>query len=251
MKPIRACLPSGRCGCWLLMFPLSCALAGVTEVPAGNAPPQLSLPRVPTPDLTGADVYDVDPQASSVHVLVYRAGKFARLGHNHVVTVLGLTGRLWISRLTEQSGFELSFPVAELLVDDPDARRAFGPDFPPMVSDADRAGTRRNMLRPEVLDAERYPSVIVRSRSVIGPVQAPHLTARITIKDVDRDLALTPLIEVNGARLTATGEFDIDQSDFGIRPFTALLGSLEVQDRLHVQFSLSAVARQNGIATSP
>lgn len=240
MKPIQQCLPSGRSGRWLLMLLLSGALPGVAEVPAGDMSPQLSLPRLPAPDLTGADVYDVDPQASSVHVLVYRGGKLARLGHNHVMTVLGLTGRVWISPLTEQSGFELSFPVAQLLVDDPDARRAFGPDFPPTVPDADRAGTRRNMLRPEVLDAARYPTVSVRSLAVIGPVQAPHLTARITIKGVDRDLALTPLVQVNGARLTATGEFDIYQSDFGIRPFTALLGALDVEDRLHVQFSLSA-----------
>ena len=93
-----------------------------------------------------------------------------------------LTGRVWMQPQFAASGFELSFPVADLIVDDPDARRAAGSDFPPDIPAADKEGTRKNMLREEVLDGESYPRVEVKSAKVGGSLQAPQVTARITIK---------------------------------------------------------------------
>jgi hypothetical protein len=48
---------------------------------------------------------------------------------------------------------------------------------------------------------------------------------------------------VNGDRLTASGEFEILQTDFGIKPFSVALGALEVKDRLLVRFKLVASQR--------
>jgi polyisoprenoid-binding protein YceI len=133
--------------------------------------------------------------------------------------------------------------VADLIVDDPDARRAAGTDFPPDIPDADKEGTRKNMLRKEVLDAETYPNVTVQSASVAGSLQAPKITARITIKNASHDVVVPASIVMNGDRLTASGEFDILQTDFGMKPFSVALGALEVQDRLHVRFNLAAMKR--------
>ncbi len=41
-------------------------------------------------------VYSVDPAASDIHWLVYKAGAFARLGHNHIISVGELTGRVTV-----------------------------------------------------------------------------------------------------------------------------------------------------------
>lgn len=198
------------------------------------------LPPAPEADLRGAVVYDVNPQASEVHILLYRGGTLARLGHNHVMTAAGLKGRVWIHPTLEKSGFELAFPVARLSVDDPEARRAAGKDFPPDIPQADRDGTRKNMLRAEVLDAEHHPTVTLRSVRVAGTPQAPQITVRITIRNVSRDVAVSSTMKVAGTSLTASGEFDIQQSDFGIKPFSAALGALEVQDRLHITFKIVA-----------
>lgn len=191
----------------------------------------------------GAEIYQIDPQASVLHIHVFRGGTFARLGHNHVITSKSVTGRVWMRPQFSDSGFELSFPVADLIVDDPDARRAAGSDFPPEIPAADKDGTRKNMLRKEVLDAENYPKVTVKSAAISGSMQAPRLTASITIKDATRDVVVPASIAVNGGRLTASGEFDIQQTDFGMKPFSVALGALEVQDRLHVRFDLVAVKR--------
>ncbi len=213
--------------------------------PPTPAPAVPSVPPGPSPEAipSGATIYQIDAQASDLHVLVYRGGTFARLGHNHVMSSKSLLGRVWMQPQFPEAGFELVFPVADLIVDDPDVRQAAGSDFPPEIPAADKEGTRKNMLRAEVLDAERYPRVEVKSVKVAGSLQAPQITARITIKETSREVPVPVAITIAGNRLTASGEFEILQTDFGIKPFSIAMGALEVKDRLLVRFKLVAMKR--------
>lgn len=199
------------------------------------------MPALPAADVSGATVYAVDAAASNVAILVYRGGTLARLGHNHVMTSQSVQGSLWLHPALARSGFELSFPVDELVVDDPAGRRAAGSEFPPEIPQADRDGTRRNMLRAEVLDGANYPTVKLRSVSLAGTQQAPSIITRITIKQISRDITVPATVRIEGSRVTASGEFDIEQSAFGITPFSIGLGALTVQDRLRVKFRIVAV----------
>lgn len=203
------------------------------EAPSG-VPPQAPA------DTRGAQLYDVNPGASEVDILVFRGGTLGRLGHNHVVTAKRLHGRVWIHPEFTRSGFELAFAVDDFVVDDPEARRAAGSEFPPDVPESDKEGTRRNMLKPEVLDAQRYPEVKVNSVRVSGTRAAPQITAQITIKSATRQVQVPAQVALAAGRLNATGEFEILQSDFGIEPFTAALGALAVQDRLRIRFRIVA-----------
>jgi polyisoprenoid-binding protein YceI len=99
------------------------------------------------------------------------------------------------------------------------------------------------MLKPELLDGDSYPRVKLRSATVGGTLQAPQVTARITIKDVSRDVQVPVKMAVEGAKLTASGEFDVLQTEFGIKPFSVALGALEVQDKLRIKFTIVAEKR--------
>ena len=208
--------------------------------PVRPPPPAPTVPPTPAADTRGATVYEVDSRASQLAILVYRGGKFARLGHNHVMTSQNVTGRAWVHPEFARSGFELSFPVGQLVVDDAEARRAAGGDFPPDIPQSDKDGTRKNMLKPEVLDGEHYPDVKLRSAKIGGTLQAPQVTAHITIKDASRDVEVPVKLAIEGTKLRASGEFDILQTQFNIKPFSVALGALEVQDRLHIKFTIVA-----------
>lgn len=224
---------------------VACALAlvGLLSSCARPVQPPASAPEVllerPV-DTRGAQIYSIDPDASVVHILVYRGGTFARLGHNHVVASRSLSGRAWIHPQFERSGFELSMPVASLIVDDPEDRRAHGEDFPLGLNEQDIEGTRRNMLRAEVLDAENFPTIDLRSVEVKGTLAAPAVMTRITIKGVARDIPVPLELELEGGRLKVRGELDLLQTQFGMKPFSIALGALEVQDRLHLEFTIEA-----------
>lgn len=211
--------------------------------PSVPPPPTPTEPAPPPAPEAGATTYQIDPQASTLHIHVFRGGTFARLGHNHVMSSKSVTGRVWLRPQFSASGFELSFPVADLIVDDPEARRAAGSDFPPDIPEKDKAGTRTNMLRTEVLDAESYPQVTVKSATVTGSMQAPRITASITIKATTRAVEVPVSIQLTGNKLTASGTFEIKQTDFGMKPFSVALGALEVQDPLRVRFDLVAMKR--------
>lgn len=218
-----------------------CALLAACPSAVRKAPgPASSLPPIAPADLSGATLYQVNAAASEAHVLVFRGGTLARLGHNHVMTSRAITGRVWLHPQIERSGFELAFPVDALIVDDPDARRAAGSEFPPEIPQADKEGTRKNMLRAEVLDGARFPMITLRSVRITGPLASTTVTARITLKDVSRDVEVPAHVTTDANRLSASGEFDILQTDFHIKPFSIALGALEVQDRLHVKFRIVA-----------
>lgn len=214
--------------------------ASGNSVPVRPSPPVQPAPPAATTDQRGVTLYEVNPQASIVHIFVYRAGALARFGHNHVISVRSLNGRIWIHPTVSKSGFELSFPVEQMAVDEPQARRAAGSDFQAEVSASDREGTRANMLRTEVLDAAHYAQISLKSVTIAGSAQQPQVTVRITIRNVARELVIAPVMSLKAGQLTVSGQFDILQSQFGIEPFKAALGALAVQDRLHIEFTLIA-----------
>jgi hypothetical protein len=204
--------------------------------PTPSVPP--TAPTAPPTEVPGATIYRIDPQASTLDILVYRGGRFAKLGHNHVVSSRSLSGRVWMHRELAHSGFEIAFPVADLIVDDPDARRAAGSEFPPEIPEGDKQGTRKNMLRQEVLDAENHPRVELKSATIEGALPSLQVTARITIKQATRDVVVPVKVSVTGDRLIASGEFPIQQTEFGMKPFSVAMGALEVKDRLDVRFNI-------------
>lgn len=224
---------------WICVVGAAVLLAGCPSAPRKSEAVNPQGP-LPAPDLRGATLYQVDAAASTLAIQVMRGGALARLGHNHVMSSKTLSGRVWMNAAIEKSGFELSLPVNELIVDDPETRRAAGPDFPPDVPREDREGTRKNMLRLEVLDGERFPTISIRSVALHGALPDIKVVARITIKDRSRDIEVPTHVIVAGTQISATGAFDILQTDFGIKPFSIGLGALEVLDKLHIEFKIVA-----------
>lgn len=209
-----------------------------------RAPPQAPSAASHPADLKGATLYRISGADSSLHVLVYRGGTLASLGHNHVVSSHDVSGYVWRHTDSARTGFEIAVPVAGLIVDDDEARRAEGADFPVNVSDEAKLATRRNLLSAALLDVEHFPRVFIRSLDVSGAPDAPQVAAALTIKDATRHIVLPVLLQAGGDSLRIRGEFSIAQSDFGIKPYSVALGALQVRDELRIKFEL--VARRDG-----
>lgn len=206
-------------------------------------PPETgAAPRVPAVP-AGARVYDIDPARSVVTILVHRAGPFAKLGHDHVVTSGQETGLAWEGGDPAGSGFEIHVPVATLVVDDPAARAATGGEFAGAVPESAREGTYSNMTRPEVLDAAEFPEVIVRCDGFAGSWERPVAAADLTIRGATRRTEIPIMLERTPGALVARGSFKVRQSDFGITPFSVAGGAIQVGDELDLRFEIVAVAR--------
>lgn len=218
------------------------ALLAISLLAACTAPPapEVARPTVTPPPAppVAARVYALAPDLSTVHILVYRGGTLARLGHNHVISSRHLDGRIWLGPTLESSGFELSVPVQELIVDDDAARSAEGPDFPPGVPQAAREGTHANMLRETLLDGQRHPFVRIQSMRLQGDPATPQVQAALRIRDQTREVMLPVQVQTRDDRIEVRGEFPLRQSDFGITPLSVAMGALQVVDAVTIKFHL-------------
>lgn len=201
--------------------------------PAGRAeypPPSFPVGFYVNAARRGEAVFEVDPARSLVSVEVRRAGSLATLGHDHVVASHDLHG--YVAPVEGRA--DLYVRLDRLVVDEPRLRAQAGFDTQP--GDADIAGTRRNMLGP-VLRADRQPWALI---AVTRNAAASDLDVAITLHGITRRIPVRAAIGSNADDYVATGTLSIEQSDFGIRPFSILGGALTVADRLDIRFTIVA-----------
>ena len=186
-------------------------------------------------------VYTVDPAASDLHWLTYKAGSLQRLGHNHVISVGRPDGTVTVDTADlSKSRFDLTIPVEGLVVDNPELRKALGPDFASVPTADDVAGTRKNMLGDKLLQAEKFPSIHVRG---VGPFGAAgSQTFRITVDLVGKsiDLTVPADVKVDDAGVTAHGTFEVTHSELGLQPFSVMLGAIQVADKMSFSYDIKA-----------
>ena len=222
----------------LYMATLALLLAGCHTVPAvpGSSAPSGEV----TKPASGAAHYSVDAEHSEVRFLVYKAGALSAFGHDHTVDAHGFKGEVYLAATFTDSSFALSLPVKDFQVDDPASRQAEGADFTSKPSADDVKGTTANMLGPHLLDAAQYPEVTIQSVKLTGSEAKAEATVRITLHGTARDLKVPFTLSRSGDELTASGGFELRQSEFGITPFSAAGGGLQVADVIKVKFKIQA-----------
>ena len=185
--------------------------------------------------------YRVVPEESVLEILVFRAGAFAKLGHNHVITAHGITGSVVIGESPADSSVELSLSVDNLTVDDPATRADAGSAFQSEISDDDREATRRNMMSGKLLDAARYDRVRIVSQRISGRFPDMTIHAEIEIKGEKHEAELRVGAATHGDKLVATGRASISHSELGLKPFSAGFGTLRVAEDMTFRYRIVAV----------
>lgn len=175
-------------------------------------------------------VLKIDSAQSLIAVTVRRGGALARLGHDHVVASHDVTGTVQPA----QNRADFQFRLDQMKVDEPDLRRVAGLEKQPSADAVD--GTRTNMLT-KVLDAERYPLVTVHAER--GAASDP-LDVAITLHGVTRSYGIPVDLREAGGVMTVSGTLTLNQTDFGLVPFSVMGGAMAVQDRMELRFTLIA-----------
>jgi polyisoprenoid-binding protein YceI len=190
---------------------------------------------------SGAGVYRIDPQKSDVVLLIYRDGALSTFGHNHVVSLKDFKGTIHLLPKLEQSRVELEIPVDRLIVDDAALRRLEGDDFPSQPSNNDIEATRTNMLGEALLNAKQFPVIKVTGTS--GPVDAKNSAMLdLSVQLVGREIKLTLpcTLKLEGDQLEASGAVELSHRQLGLKPFSALLGSLRVAEQMKFRYRIRA-----------
>ena len=167
-------------------------------------------------------------------VKVYRAGRLARLGHNHTIEA-PIHG--WFTVAGTQVQAELFVRPSELAVDRPETRAAQGEAFSKPVKPEDVEGTRGNLLSEAVLNPLAHPFVrasIDSSRDSDGAVTVAfelagkNATKRVYVEQLGDD----------PCRPDFRGAVTLSHQDFGLTPFSILGGAVAVAEEFEVSFEL-------------
>jgi YceI-like domain len=182
----------------------------------------------------GRAVLRVDPAGSLVVIEVRRAGSLARYGHDHVIASHDVQGYV----APDAGRSDLYIPLERLVVDEPALRAESGFDTQP--SESDITGTRSNML-DKVLDAREYPFAAIRVTGAGAASGSATLRIAIVLHGVEKEMQVPAKIEFSPGEIVASGRFALNQTDFGLVPFSILGGAIQVQDRLELRFRIRAL----------
>ena len=184
--------------------------------------------------------YVIDSDASSIRVLVYRAGLLSGLGHNHIISSNDINGIVKYSTELQDTLVDIHFPVATLIVDDAELRDLEGDDFPGRLSEKDVQGTRRNMLGRKLLDADNYPQVRIRSIDVSGELESLTVVAEVTVAGRTSGITFPARVSRTDEQLLISGIALVSHRDLDLKPFTAGFGTLRVHQEMTIRFELLA-----------
>ena len=236
---------SARCLLWRALAMLPLLVLGGCPV----RPPPAAVPASAAPVIAanlGAP-YDVSAAESLLTILVYKGGALAGAGHNHVIASHELSGNIYLGTDVLQTTFELHVPVTTLTVDENELRAGeHSSEFPPDVPDSAKAGTRHNMLGEALLDGERHPQIVLRALRLRAaqPDVTGTLLAQVqaSVRDELHEFEVPVRYEQAAGTIVVSGETTLKQSELGLKPFSAMLGALVVQDEMRVRFRIVAHA---------
>jgi len=96
------------------------------------------------------------------------------------------------------------------------------------LTPVDKQLIKRNAAK--TLDADRFPDVTFESTSVDGQTVTGELTIHGTTCEI--------VAEINVADGRATASIPVRQTDFGIKPYSLMLGQLKVADEVAVELDI-------------
>jgi hypothetical protein len=226
---------AGRLAVAALAVVLAACAAPVAPPPKGGERVPAGFPAGHYQELLaqGRPVLRVDPVRSLVAIEVRRGGSLAQFGHDHVVASHDVAGYV----APDEGRADVYVPLATLVVDEPALRTEARLDTQPSAADIE--GTRRNM-QDKVLEVERHPYALIAVRAVDGGGSARLLHAAVTLHGTTRSVDVDAGMEPGRDGMDVTGTALLDQSAFGITPFSILGGAIAVQDRVKVTFRIHA-----------
>lgn len=174
--------------------------------------------------------YTLDPSSGSVVLRTGREGMASKVGHDLVIDA----GR-WNANVTIDGDPSKSEVNATIDVRGLEVREGVGGAKP--LSDKDKRDIKKNI--GESLKASQFPEITFRSQTVesTGDTQVK-VNGELTVAGSSRPVSFPLSIEEDGSSVRLRGKVPIVQSNFGIKPFSAMMGALKVKDQVEVEIDV-------------
>ena len=189
---------------------------------------------------TGAAVYRIDPQTSDVRLLVYRDGVLSTFGHDHVVSLKEFTGTIHLQPGWRNRAWSSRFRWigSSSMMPRPSSRRR---GFCQRTVEGGRCSHAHEYAEPcapecpAISDDQSDRNKRAGGRQKFGRARSLGATRGREIK-----LAVPTTLKLEGDQLEASGAVELSHKQLGLKPFSALLGSLRVAEQMKFKYRIRA-----------
>ncbi len=176
--------------------------------------------------------YLIDGKKSTFTVRAFATGMLSAFAHNPTIAIPEFEGEIQLNPdAIQQSSLRLVIHSSSLTVTDD-------------IREKDRMEIDKTM-HEEVLESSSFPEIVYESSRLSvsktgGGQYWGTMTGELTLHGVQRSQPVSVRISLNGDVLRATGDFSVRQSDYEIRPVSAVGGTVKLKDELKFSFDISA-----------
>jgi polyisoprenoid-binding protein YceI len=182
---------------------------------------------------TGLVHYRLVPEQSKFTVQAFAEGLLSAFGHDPVLAIKVFAGEVqFVPGSFESASLKIVIKADSIVLTDE-------------VKEKDRLEIEQTM-REQVLEIAKYPEIVFVSSSIsVTRLAEGRYRARVigdlTFHGVtQKNLWITTQASVTGEELRAQGDFSLKQSDFGIKPFSAVGGTIKLKNELKFSFDIAA-----------
>jgi polyisoprenoid-binding protein YceI len=172
--------------------------------------------------------YTLGPESGQLLVKTARTGLGAKAGHDLTIEVTRWQGRAVVDTADPAS----STVALSVDVDSFEVREGTGGIK--AITDADRAEIKQT-LQEKVLHTAHHPTITFRSTRVSGSAESFDIEGDLTITGVTRPITVHGQVTDGRVRGWAT----VTQTNWGIRPYSAIFGALKLKDDVGVEFDMA------------
>ena len=173
-----------------------------------------------------ADTWNLDASHGQLLVTTGVEGPAAKMGHR---LRLAFPWRATVR-------FADDAPVSvELIADVADLEVLGGEGGVKGLSGPERAIAASNATK--TLDAKKHPHIMFRADEIAGTAEGYRLTGTLHIHGTERPQVVDLTAEGLGTAWRLSCEAVVRHSDFGVKPYSMMLGALKVADEVEVSFS--------------
>lgn len=167
---------------------------------------------------------------SEFKIYVWKAGIASGFAHDHIMSVEDFKGQVvYDEKNPSKSSVFIKVEAKSLKVMDA------------KVKASDKRKIKKSMDSEEVLNVKKYPKITFKSTKVEVKSASQNLlkvTGKMSLFGRTRTISFPVTVRKKGGKLTATGAFKLRQTDYGMKPYSALLGAIKVKDVVDVKFSI-------------
>ncbi len=174
--------------------------------------------------MISSGTYEVGPSTGTLLLHTGREGMAKKVGHD-----LLIKAKKWTAKVNVD-GDDLTKSTATVTVDTRSLEVVSGEGGAKPISDKDRKDIKENIDK-KVLKTDKFPEITFQSSRVESKgADKATVHGDLTIMGTARPASMD--FTLSGSK--ANGSMTIKQSDWGIKPFSALMGALKLADQLTI-----------------